>query len=152
MHQSFATTAPTGLGNSDDFDIYQCKARVCASFGVFPNVLKVPYNWAASWQNQVWLCTQRRLRSAQSDQSSLCTQWVAKDPILMWTAKTLIRLGGCQGWSESLLGTDDILLVLSWGGSVVNIGTYEIIAPVTTWVNGNAQAWRQRHRLLRKTA
>ena len=31
-----------------------------------------------------WLCAQRRLRSAwasaQSDQSSLCTQWVAKDP------------------------------------------------------------------------
>ena len=31
-----------------------------------------------------WLCTQRRLRSAwssaQSDQSSLCGQWVAKDP------------------------------------------------------------------------
>ena len=33
-----------------------------------------------------WVCTQRRLRSAwasaQSDQSSLCTQWVAKDPQL----------------------------------------------------------------------
>ena len=31
-----------------------------------------------------WLCAQRRLRSAwasaQSDQSSLCAQWVAKDP------------------------------------------------------------------------
>ena len=31
-----------------------------------------------------WLCTQRRLNSAwgsaQSDQSSLCAQWVAKDP------------------------------------------------------------------------
>ena len=42
--------------------------------------------WAASWQNQQKdLCTQRRLRSArasaQSDQeSSLCAQWVAKDP------------------------------------------------------------------------
>ena len=38
--------------------------------------------WAASWQNQ--LCSQRRLRSAwafaQSEQSSLCAQWVAKDP------------------------------------------------------------------------
>ena len=31
-----------------------------------------------------WLCAQRRLRSAwastQSDQSSLCAQWVAKNP------------------------------------------------------------------------
>ena len=41
--------------------------------------------WAASWQNQQnGMCAQRRLRSvwasAQSHQSSLCAQWVAKDP------------------------------------------------------------------------
>ena len=41
--------------------------------------------WATSWRNQQsGICTQRRLRlawaSTQSDQSSLCTQWVAKDP------------------------------------------------------------------------
>ena len=41
--------------------------------------------WAASCQNQLNdMCAQRRLRSAlasaQSDQSSLCAQWVAKDP------------------------------------------------------------------------
>ena len=35
----------------------------------------------------------------------------------MRTAKTLIRLGGCPGWSESLLGAHAVLLVLSWGGS-----------------------------------
>ena len=37
-----------------------------------------------TWQNQQWVCTQPRLRSAwasaQSDQSWLCAQWVAKDP------------------------------------------------------------------------
>ena len=33
------------------------------------------------------------------------------------TMNTLIRLGGCPGWSESSLGTKAILLVLSWGGS-----------------------------------
>ena len=32
------------------------------------------------------------------------------------TGKTLIRLGGCPGWSESLLSAHAILLVLSWGG------------------------------------
>ena len=42
-------------------------------------------SWAPAWQNQQNdLCTQRRFGSAwmsmQSDQSSLCTQWVAKDP------------------------------------------------------------------------
>ena len=35
------------------------------------------------------------------------------------TAKTLIRLGGCPGWSESSLGARPILLVLSCGGSNV---------------------------------
>ena len=33
------------------------------------------------------------------------------------TAKTLIRLGGCPGWSESSLGAKVILLVLSCDGS-----------------------------------
>ena len=32
-------------------------------------------------------------------------------------AKTLIRLGGCPGWSEYSLGAHAILLVLSWGSS-----------------------------------
>ena len=35
----------------------------------------------------------------------------------MRTAKILIRLGGCPGWSQSSLGAHAILLVLSWGGS-----------------------------------
>ena len=34
----------------------------------------------------------------------------------MWTAKTLIRLGGRPGWSESSLGAHAILLVLSCCG------------------------------------
>ena len=34
----------------------------------------------------------------------------------MQTAKTLIGLGGCPGWSKSSLGAHAILLVLSWGG------------------------------------
>ena len=33
------------------------------------------------------------------------------------TAKTLIRLGGCPGWSESSLGAHVSMLVLSRGGS-----------------------------------
>ena len=37
----------------------------------------------------------------------------------MRTAKILIRLGGCPGWSESLLGAHAILLVLSFAGSIL---------------------------------
>ena len=69
------------------------------------------------------MCTQRRLRSAwasaQSDQS-LCSAingLLRTQCFFMQIAKTLIRLSGCTGWSESLLGTKVILLVLSCGGS-----------------------------------
>ena len=52
----------------------------------------------------VWLCSQRRLglawASAQSDQSSLWAQWVAKDPVFLHADSGLIRLRGCPGWSE----------------------------------------------------
>ena len=51
----------------------------------------------------VWLCAQRRLRSAwasaQSDQSLRCPHEEKLDPKLPIerTAKALIRLGGCPG-------------------------------------------------------
>ena len=57
-----------------------------------------------------WLCAQQRLRSAwasaQSDQSLRCPHEESLGPYLPIerTAKTLIRLGGCPGWSESSLG------------------------------------------------
>ena len=51
-------------------------------------------------------------------ESLLCAQWVTKDPsFLMRTTKSLIRQGGCPGWSESSLGAHAIL---SWGGSFVD--------------------------------
>ena len=58
----------------------------------------------------MWLCAQRRLRSAwasaQFDQSSLsaCRKHGSLALPIKRTAKTLIRLGGCPGWSESSLG------------------------------------------------
>ena len=62
--------------------------------------------WAVSWQNQQnGMCAQRRLRSAwvsaQSDQSLRCPLEESLGPELpiKRTAKTLIRLGGCPGWS-----------------------------------------------------
>ena len=57
-----------------------------------------------------WLCAQGRLRSAwastQSAQSLRCALngWLRTQAFFMRTAKTLIRLGGCPGWSESSLG------------------------------------------------
>ena len=65
------------------------------------------YIWAATWQKQQNECAP----SEDSDQPGhpLCAQWVAKGPrFLMWTAETLIRLGGCPGWSESSLGAHSL--------------------------------------------
>ena len=43
--------------------------------------------------------------------------WVLSYQLIERTGKTLIRLGGCPGWSESSLGAQTILFVLSRGGS-----------------------------------
>ena len=59
--------------------------------------------WATSWQNQQNEKTHFSLGIHQS--------------FFRRTAKTLTRLVGCPGWSESLLSALVILLVLSWGGS-----------------------------------
>ena len=72
------------------------------------------------------MCAQQRLRSAwasaQSDQSLRCPHEESLGPYLPieCTVKTLIRLGGCPGWFESWLGAQVILLVLSWGSSVMS--------------------------------
>ena len=81
--------------------------------------------WAASWQNQQNDCAP----SEDSDQpghlpsliSLRCPHEETLGPQLPTecTAKTLIRLGGCPGWSQSSLGAHAILLVLSWGGSYI---------------------------------
>ena len=68
---------------------------------------------------------QWRLRSAwasiQSDLSLHCPHEESLGPYLPIerTAKTLIRLSRCPGWSESSLGTYAILLVLSCAGSYI---------------------------------
>ena len=70
-----------------------------------------------------WMCVQWRLRSAwasaQSDQSSVCTQWLAKDPSFLHADSETDQIGWCPGWSESSLGAFAILLVLPWSGSIL---------------------------------
>ena len=61
--------------------------------------------WATSCQNQQNdLCTQQRLRSAwasaQSDHSSLCAQWVAKDPSFLHAD---IEDSDHTGWMPKLI-------------------------------------------------
>ena len=72
------------------------------------------------------MCAQQILRStwasAQSDQSFLYPREESLGPCLPFerTAKALIRLGSCPDWSESSLGAQVILLVLSCCGSYMS--------------------------------
>ena len=81
--------------------------------GFLMTMLKKPLSCLVT-KPTIWLCPQRRLRSAwasaQSDQSLRCALcWRLRvQAIFMRTAKTLIRLGGCPGWSESLLGAHSL--------------------------------------------
>ena len=60
--------------------------------------------------------------SVQSDQSLCCPHEEALGPWLpiKRTTKTLIRMGECPDWSESSLGTQVILLLLSCCSSLIN--------------------------------
>ena len=90
------------------------------TFSLYPSTNSYPfYWWAGTRQNQQsYMCAQQRQFSLGIHpvwkEFSMCNQWVVKDPgCFMRTAKTLIRLGGCPGWYESLLDAMVILLVLS---------------------------------------
>ena len=78
-----------------------------------------------------WLCAQQRLRSAwASTQSDQCLRCALNGELriqafFMRTMKTLIRLGRCTGWSESLQGTHAIMLVLLWGSP--NVKCHKIL-------------------------
>ena len=72
-----------------------------------------------------WLFAKRRLRStwasAQSDQSLRCPHEESLGPYLPieHTAKTLIRLGRCPGWSESLLGAQSLCWFYHVAGQIL---------------------------------
>ena len=70
-----------------------------------------PTKWLAKWRlRSTWLST-------QSDQSSLSARRnLGSVATIECTAKTLIRLGGCPGWSTSSPCVRIILFVLSCSG------------------------------------
>ena len=107
--QSFLSTTLICLIPFHCFSI-TCSLTLIAFCCFFTVSILLNHNWATTWQNQRNECAP----SEESDslgirpvwsQSLLCAQWVAKDPrFLHADSKTLIRLGGCPGWSESSLG------------------------------------------------
>ena len=75
--------------------------------------------WTAAWQNkQNDMCAQRRHPPSLIWVLAVRIETFGPQLPIERTAKTLISLGGCPGWSESSLGAYVILLVLSWDGSM----------------------------------
>ena len=71
----------------------------------------------------------------QADQRLRCALngYRRTQAFFMRTAKTLIRLGGRSGWSESSLGAHAILLVLSSAGSFFLISLLHLYLDVMVW-------------------
>ena len=70
------------------------------------------------------------IRPVWSEYRCALSGYVRTQAFFIRTAKTLIRLGRCTGWSESSLGAHAIMLVLSWGGSLmcnIQIASFEIM-------------------------
>ena len=83
------------------------KSRAAELYNFYHFLLnKIQQFWAAHLENiPSDMCTQRRLISVQSDQSSLPRE----ESLIPWLSKTrlvtiLIRLCECAGWSELSLG------------------------------------------------
>ena len=71
------------------------------------------------------MCAQQRLGSAwafaPSDQSPLCNRWVAKDPSFLHVdSKDSDQTGRMSRLIWVFAGRTVILLVLSWGGSIIS--------------------------------
>ena len=64
------------------------------------------YKWAATWQNQQSDCAPSKDSDQPGHPRSLIRVFTVcmKKAWVLSTAKTLIRLDGCPGWSESSLG------------------------------------------------
>ena len=96
------------------------------------------YNWTAIWQNQQnVLCAQRNSDQPGHPPSlirvvAVCMKkpWALNYPSYPMSA--LQRLGRSPGWSESLLGAQVILLVLSCAGSII---TYTAIMRIRMRTN-----------------
>ena len=75
-------------------------------------LMRKPTKWLRQAKTQISLA----IRPVWSE-SSLCAQWLGKDPSFLHADSEDWSLG----WSESSLGAHAILLVLSWGCSDVNV-------------------------------
>ena len=112
------------------------------------------FKCASSWQNQQNDCApcedsdQLGIRPVWSE-SSLCPQWVAKDPSFLHAdSQDLIRLGDVSlRW--------DILLLLSWGGSLMCMHSNPVVpdlrklrqVPYIVWANKGLGETVRMHRL-----
>ena len=91
----------------------ECIKTIVSKHSLAYILVKYPFLFEPRYdKTNKWVCAQRRLgsawASAPSDQSLRCPHEECSGPKQPTerTAKTLIRLGRCPGWSESSLATE----------------------------------------------
>ena len=82
-----------------------------------PSHDKINKMTCAPSEDSISLC----VRTVLTESSLSAWQYLGPLATPECTAKTLIRLSRCPGWSESSLGVHAILLVLSWDSSLISI-------------------------------
>ena len=101
-------------------------AWICIPFEC--TITSTIFIWATTWQNQQNECAPSKDSDQPGHPPSLIRVFTVHSvgscgPKVSSCRqqKTLIRLGRCPDWSESLLGAHAILLVLSWGSSWMKV-------------------------------
>ena len=102
---------------------------------IMPSAGEDRHTWAASWQNQQNECAPSKDRSAwasaQSDQSSLCTQLVAKDPSFLHAdSEDSDQTGRMPRLIWVFAGRTTTLLVLSCRSSLLRAHTAQTVIKV----------------------
>ena len=97
------------------FEIIILKNKISSFLSLHDWNVKFPDNSLTFWQNFIFPWHNMKFPDNSLTLKKFKIPWHFPDAYEPW--KTLIRLGGCPGWTESSLGAHIILLVLSWGGS-----------------------------------
>ena len=112
-------------------EIFQCVSIIKHSFILCTERVNIMHLSHDMTKPTKWLCVERRLRSArastQSDQRLRCPheESLGQHLLIESTAKTLIRLGGCPGRSESSLGAHSFCWFCHVTACFILVKTYE---------------------------
>ena len=111
--------------------------------------------WAATWQNQQNECAPSEDSDQPGHPPSLIKVFAVRSMgnlraqiFFMRTAKSLIRLGGCPGWSESSLGAHSLCWFCHVAAHISQITSNEKDFAIKHWLNIITKATKKGQRSL----